>query len=206
MKKIVGFILGLLLVGSIASAQSFDLGVKGGYLYSSIKDKDLKGIKTEGNSGYLVGVFARLGGEVWFFQPELQYRVRSSDVVSASDAFKDILGKGNKVEVKLKTLDIPLQVGYTILDLPLFRLAAHAGPVVSFKLADDTTVKNEVKNFNVDKLTDYKSFIWSGQVGVSADISRFVIDLSYEKGFSDVSDGGLGKNDLFLATVGIKLF
>lgn len=206
MKKIVGFILGMLLVAGIATAQSFDLGIKGGYVYSNIKDKDLEGLKTEGNSGYLVGLFARVGGDVWFFQPELQYRVRTSDVVSASDAVNNAFGKDNKVEVELKTLDIPLQVGYTILDLPMFRLAAHAGPTISFKLADDTTIKNEAKNFDIDKLTDYKSFVWSGQVGLSADISRFVIDLSYEKGFSDVAEGGLGKNDLFLATVGVKLF
>lgn len=203
MKKIVVLVVSLLVVATTLNAQGFGFGVKGGYLYSDIKEISKEALRTEGNSGYFVGAYARLSGESWFFQPEVQYRVRTADVVSASDAINNLLKNNNKVEIELKTLDVPLQLGVYLLDLPMVKLGVHAGPTVSFVLADDTTLKNEISNFDINKFTDYKSFLWSGQVGVTADISRFTVGVAYEKGFSDVSDN-LGKNDLIMVNVGLS--
>ncbi|PVX52521.1 outer membrane protein with beta-barrel domain [Balneicella halophila] len=197
MKKVVLLLVSCFVVLSATNAQGFDFGVKAGYLYSDIDEVSVDALKTEGNSGYFLGVFTRFSSKSWFFQPEVQYRVRSSEVVSVSDAIK------GKVDVEMKTIDIPLQVGTNLLDLPMIRLALHAGPTLSFNVADDTTIKNEISNFDIDKFTDYKSFIWSGQIGLTADISRFTVGVAYEKGFSDISDG-LGKNNLVLVNVGLR--
>ncbi len=198
MKRITFFILGILLTGSFAMAQSFDFGVKGGYLYSDMEVHNIKEMKSKAKSGYLVGVFARIGGDKWFFQPELQYRARITDF-----EFKKAVA--GKVKIDCKTLDLPLQVGINLLNLPLVKIAAHTGPVVSLNLDDDTKLKDIPGNID-DYVKDYKSMLWAGQLGISVDIARFVIDLSYEKGFSDVAEKGVGKNDLFMVTLGIKLF
>ncbi len=198
MKKIVGIILGMLLVSGIASAQKFDLGVKGGYMYSDMDVHSVKEMKSKAKSGYLLGVFARVSGDKWFFQPELQYRARTSDFT-----FEDAV-KG-KVAVDCKTLDMPLQVGINLLNLQVVKISAHTGPVVSLNLNDDTELRDIPGNLD-DYVKDYKSVLWAGQVGVSVDFMRFVIDLSYEKGFTELADKGAGKNDLFMATLGVKLF
>lgn len=199
MKKILLITCAVLLVGTLTTAQRFDLGVKGGYLYSDMNVNNVKAMKSKAKGGYLLGVFARIGGEKWFFQPELQYRARTADF-----EFKDIAQ--GKIEVDYKTLDIPLQLGIDLLDLSVAKIALHTGPVVSFKL-DESTDAN-FKSLTVaidDHFKDYKSLIWAGQVGVSVDILRFTIDLTYEKGFTDIAERGAGKNDLFMATLGIKL-
>lgn len=198
MKKNVGIILVLLLTASIVNAQSFDLGLKGGYLYSDMSVHNVKEMKSKAKGGYLLGVFARIGGEKWFFQPELQYRARTADF-----EFKDAV-KG-EIEVDYKTLDIPLQLGINLLDLSVLKIGLHTGPVISFKLDESTDIKS-VASVIDDHIKDYKSMLWAGQVGVSVDVLRFTIDLSYEKGFTDVAKKGAGKNDLFMATVGVKLF
>ncbi len=206
MKKVVVLLIGMLFVVSVTKAQTIDFGVKGGLLYSAMEVKDVDGFdaaKEKSKAGYLFGVFARVGGKKLFFQPELQYRVRTGDFDFGNVASSVI--KDNAIEVKYKTLDIPLQVGVNVLKLPLVKIAAHAGPVASFKLGDDTTLKNEIANFKLDKYSDYKSFVWSGQIGVTADVMNFSLDISYEKGFSDISKH-IGANDLVLVTLGFKLF
>ncbi len=196
MKKITFFILGILAVGSFTTAQSFDVGIKGGYLYSDMNVHSIKEMKSKAKGGYLLGVFARVGGDKWFFQPELQYRARTADF-----EFKEVVG--GKVEIDCKTLDVPLQLGINLLNIPLVKISVHTGPVVSLHLSEDTKLK-DIPGIIDDHVKDYKSVLWAGQLGVSVDIARFVLDFSYEKGFSDIADKGVGKNDLFMVTLGIK--
>ncbi len=198
MKRFTFFILGILLTGNLAMAQSLDLGLKGGYLYSDMDVHSFKEMKSKTKGGYLLGVFARIGGDKWFFQPELQYRVRTADF-----DFTDAVLK--KIEIDYKTLDVPLQVGIKLLHLPLVKISAHTGPVFSLKLNEKTKITDISSNLD-GYVKNYKSMVWAGQVGVSVDIASFSVGLSYEKGFSDITEKGVGKNDLFMATLGIKFF
>lgn len=209
MKKIV-FILCLVFIANLtAKAQKMDFGIKAGYLYSNVEAKDIESfqsIKNRGKNGYMFGVFARIGGDKWFFQPAIEYRVRTADIVSGKEIWTNQLKKKSELSVSLKTIDIPLQLGISLLNASVVKLYAHTGPVVSFKIDNETTAKDVIDNFKFDDYNDYKSFIWSGQIGLSADIMRFTVDITYEKGFSDISDKGMGKNDLVMATLGVKLF
>ncbi len=205
MRKIVVLVFVLCLWGSLANAQGIEFGAKAGYLYSKIEAKGLKDLKTEPKSGYFLGAFAQISGKKVFFQPELVYRVRTADF-----KFKEFVNR--EIAVEYKTLDMPLQVGVKVLDLEVVKLAIHAGPVFSFKLSEETKLENlpnkveEISKNATTYINDYKSFLYSGQIGISADVARFVIDLSYEKGWADIAEKGLGKNDLFIATIGVKLF
>ncbi len=198
MRKNIVILFVFLFGGAVLNAQGLDLGVKAGYLYSKMDVKGVQNLKTEPKSGYCLGAFARISGERIFFQPELLYRVRTADF-----KFKELID--DKVEVECKTLDIPLQLGVKVLDLSIVKIAVHAGPVLSLKLSEETKLESVAKNVE-DYIKDYKDFVWSGQLGVSVDVARFVVGLSYEKGFSDMAEKGVGKNDLFMATMGIKLF
>ncbi len=204
MKKIVVTFAVVCLFIGVMKAQTVDFGLKGGLMYSAMDAKKVGSFseaKSAPKAGYIVGVFARIGNKL-FFQPEIQYRVRTSNF-DFGDVAKSVYK--DEIEVKYKTLDVPLQLGFNIVKLPIVKLTMHAGPVASFKLAEDTSLKNEVANFDIDKFKDYKSFVWSGQVGIAADIMNFTLDVSYEKGLSDLSKH-IGKNDLVLVTLGFKLF
>lgn len=200
MKRVILMVAIFLGTLGFATSQTFNLGIKGGYLYSNMDGvKDWDSFSSKGKSGYLVGVFARIGGEKFFFQPELQYRARTTQLTTKKDIAL------NTVDIDMKTLDLPLQVGLNLLDLSLVKIAIHAGPVISYNLSNDTKWNTAISSIDL-KNVEYKDFITSGQIGISADVSSFTIDLSYEKGFSDISKDKLGKNDLFMVTVGFKIF
>lgn len=209
MKKGV-VILSMLLVASVfATAQKMDLGIKAGYLYSDVKAKEIQsfdGAKSRGKNGYFIGLFGRIGGDRWFFQPGLEYRVRTADIVTGKEIIESGIKKDSKLEVSMKTLDVPLQVGISLLNLSLVKVYAHTGPVVSIKIDNSTSATDVVKDFKFDDYNDYKSLVWAGQIGVSADIMRFSVDISYEKGFSDIGEKGMGTNDLFMVSLGMKIF
>ncbi len=222
MKKNIVILLVSLFVGSALNAQGIDFGAKAGYLYSdmNVKEvKDFKSIKSKAKGGYLLGVFGKISGKTFFFQPEIQYRARTnnfelSKAVVTNEFLKPFLEElsdkvSQEIEVSYKTLDIPLQVGVKALNLPLVKICIHGGPVASIKLDESVELKDTpilTKKYIKENFKDYNAFVWSGQLGVSVDVARFVLDLSYEKGFSDIAKRGIGKNDLFIATVGIKLF
>lgn len=209
MKKALLIACTLFVAVTFTTAQKMDFGIKGGYLYSNVKAKDIESfdsVKSRGKNGYLFGVFARIGGDRWFFQPAIEYRVRTADLVTGKEIIESGIKKDSKLDISLKTIDIPLQLGISLLNASMVKVYAHTGPVVSFKIDNKTTAKDVVSDFKFDDYNDYKSFIWAGQVGVSADIMRFSIDLTYEKGFSEIGEKGMGQNDLFMFTLGVKLF
>ena len=83
----------------------------------------------------------------------------------------------NKVDLKLNTFDIPLMVGFQVLDLSILRLRAFLGPVLSV---------GKIKNLKHlgDVSTDKTN--WHGKIGVGADIWKLTFDIDYEKAFKDL--------------------
>ncbi len=180
MKKVILIIFGIFLLGNVAKSQGLAIGVKGGYMYSSMETKGVrtfKEAKASAKSGYMLGAFARIG-EKFFFQPELQYRVRTAD-------FKllEVAQNKTEIEIKHKTLDIPLQVGMKVLKLPLVTVTVHGGPVASFKIGNETTLKSEFAGLTLEK-------------GVER----------LKDEYKSISNSEIGKNDLFFATIGFKLY
>ncbi len=192
MKKLI--VTAILLGGMtvLLQAQNMDFGLKGGYMYSEIElDIENKDINSDYKNGYYIGAFARIGDK-WFFQPEIQYRVRKGEIAETEKIS----------EIELKTLDFPIQVGRQLFKVPTFKLAVHAGPVLSFKLDDNSKVMNlEVG----ETVKDFESAFWGGQIGISADFWKISADITYEKGFTDLAEGLLGKNDLIFLSVGFKI-
>ena len=168
------------------------LGLHAGLVSTKMDSEipDASTIKDKADNGMMLGAFLRVNLNKWYLQPELNYVSRKSEVVVEGVGF----------DVKTKSLDIPVLLGYKLVKLPAFKLRAFAGPVASFNI--DDSFKSTL--MTVDE--DFKSAVWNAKVGAGVDVWKLTFDVDYEFGLSDVSSEFLKKNKMFNVTLGFKLF
>lgn len=192
MKKL--FLSLILLVGTtmVVSAQilpSIQFGLKAGANFSNLNDISLD---TKTRTGLLGGVWARVGGAGFHFQPELYFTSKGSE--------------GEEGTSKFNTLDLPLLLG-TRIGLGPIAGRVQVGPVVSFVLDEENTFGENLGQ--VTKFDEYKNQTFALTGGVGVDIMKFRADLRYEHGLSDVydnDDDDNGKLKLWTLSVGYRLF
>ncbi|MFW5974851.1 MAG: porin family protein [Bacteroidota bacterium] len=193
----------LLLSVSFAMAQ-LSFGPKIGYTASKLST-DTKEVNEDFKNTLHFGAFARLGTKT-YLQPELLFMTKGSKL---NYSFQD----GVEQDVKLNTIDIPVLLGFKLIDLKLANIRAMGGPVVSFVTNKDVE--------NVEGLSDelpskdsFKDSSWNLQAGVGADVLSFTLDIRYEFGLSNMYDDEAFtnfdtedvKNNTFLVTLGWKIF
>ncbi len=140
-------------------------------------------IKEKADKGMMLGAFLRLNLKKWYLQPELNYVARKTE----------------SPEIKTKSLDVPILLGYKIIKLPAFNIRAFAGPVASFNIDDNVKTA-----FSEAIDSDFKGAVWNGKFGAGIDVWKLTLDLDYEVGFSDVAEQL--KQNMVNLTVGFKLF
>jgi len=183
------------IVGTV-SAQEFSIGPKVGLSQGNVEVNGNGFSKGNSKMGYHVGLFARLGGNALYLQPEVLY-------TNTGGEFKEVQGTDEvNYEVTFNRLDVPVLVGLKLGNT--FRI--QAGPVASFVVNSDVT--RDVGNA---ALPDYKKSTLAYQVGVGLDIGNMILDLKYEGPLGNVSDKVAGfstdqrQNQLILS-LGIRLF
>ncbi len=154
------------------------------------ENSSLSSIKEESKNGMMVGAFLRINLNKWYVQPELNYVSRKSEVSL----------EGIPFDLKTKSLDVPILLGYKIVKLPAFKLRAFAGPVASFKI--DDSFKNTLGEID----EDFNGAVWNAKVGAGVDVWKLTLDVDYEFGLSDVSSEFLKKNKMMNVTLGFKIF
>jgi len=184
-KTILTFTLMAVVLSSFAIGP-FTLGIKGGINSSKITTDDYKtssftysNFKSDAKSGYNVGAFARLGTKI-YLQPELLYCVRNSQSTS---------GTANQ-SVKLKTIQVPILLGFKLIDLKLASIRAFTGPAMSFPMKSSKVTYDGVSGPIYDT-ENYKNNIWDWQLGAGVDVGMITLDCRYEWGLSKTSDGSV---------------
>ena len=126
---------------------------------------------------------------------ELGYQLNESFAVTAGAIYSMQGAKSEGVKMNLDYINIPILANYYITK----GLAVKAGIQPAFK------VKSEAKAdvVSVD-LEGFKSFDFSIPVGLSYEVSDFVIDARYNWGMTKVLEGFDSKNTVFQFTVGYK--
>jgi hypothetical protein len=189
MKKI--FIAAILLLCvSFANAQ-LNFGIKAGY-NSSLGLNDLgsitngsynlKSAKAELSNGFQAGVFARLGFNKVYFQPELLYTMGKKDyTMSVTDANGSVSGTFDK-NVKVSTVDVPLLLGYKVLDLKLANVRVFAGPKLRFNAGSTLDFNNVTGGgFNTaDLQKDVKAAQLGLEAGFGVDVLMLSLDFRYQ--------------------------
>jgi hypothetical protein len=183
-------ILSFLLSGIPAAFSQLNFGIKAGYTstldmsnISSVATGgyDLNSVKNEVNNDFHIGGFGRFAVKRIYIQPELlynigkkQYAITMQDITSNTPVTYDKL-------ITLSTIDIPIMIGYKILDLKLVNIRAYAGPKFRFNAGSSM----DFKNITGGALTaaDFKKDVKSSQVGletgIGVDVLMFTLDARY---------------------------
>lgn len=206
MKKIL--LLAFSLVISSALMAQLSLGPKIGYTTNKLST-DKSDITSSLKSSFLYGAFVRLGDKV-YLQPEINFYTAGGVFETPS------LTSPNPVndEVDLKTIQIPLYIGFKLADLKLANIRAQAGPtanIVSSKKINPLAGST----YTSIKETDIKDIQWGFQLGAGVDVLMFTLDVQYFLGLNNlISDIQLengetvkfdSKSNGFMVTLGWKI-
>jgi hypothetical protein len=209
MKKITLIIAAFLISGSMFG--QFHFGPQIGYSASNISlntDSITNGLK----NNFLIGAFVRMGKKI-YVQPEVNWMTQGS--VFKYPSFKDGIVPLEQ-DIKISTLQVPVNLGWRIINLEIVNIRLFAGIAANFVL----NTKIDTKSGNADDYenalvpSDFKSVTWQWDAGLGVDVLMFAIDLKYMGGLSEVLnsdfkiDGNTisSKSNLFVVTLGWKIF
>ena len=181
------------------------LGVKVGYNASKLST-NIDTVTTNFKSGFQFGAFVRFGKKL-YLQPELYYTTQGGVFESSTNT------QNWKQTIKIGSLDVPVLVGYKLIDAKLVNLRILAGPTASFvvnkSIADGGSSLGPVTN------SDLKSVNWSIQAGAGVDVWLLTLDVRYQIGLNqlvkDVTDSKSqnwkfdSKNNVWVISLGFKI-
>lgn len=194
MKKILLFLF-ICTFGYSAMAQlPINIGVHGGISSNRIKVRDIPNtLGTRAHSGYMVGAFARLNLGKIYIEPSLNYSHKES--VWETEVSTGSTTATTQVDhnLKVNSFDIPVMLGFEVLDLSILKLRTYLGPVVSFPKLKD-----------IKQLSGSDKTSWHGKIGVGVDVWKLTFDIDYEKAFKDLGHD-LKAPRSFNFTLGLKI-
>ncbi len=180
-KLVLTFVL--IFASSMIFAQ-FTLGPKIGYNTSKLS-VDQSDIETSLKNSFQFGIFARLGSSdsKVYLQPEINWLTQGGvfkqpEVTGSLSPFEQ--------EIDLKTIQIPVIIGYKIINPKIINIRILAGPVASIvtdKKIESKDISGYIKPIEDANIED---LIWSLQVGAGVDILMFTIDVRYNIGLNKV--------------------
>jgi len=188
MKRLI-FAAVLLLSFTMANAQ-FNFGLKAGY-NSSLNfenisavqsgDYNLVDVKSELASGFHAGAFARVFIDKLYIQPEVLYSLQKKDY---QITLQDISNTTVSVDkfVTFNTIDVPLLVGYKLLDLKVANLRAFAGPKFRLNAGSQISFKNLTEGANIDTEAlkgEFKDSQIGLEAGAGIDVLMFALDFRF---------------------------
>lgn len=224
MKKIIIAIMLLTFTSSIF-AQTLDFGIKGGINSQKITTDSYKGIsgytfsdfKSDAKMGFNIGAFARVGGKKLYLQPELLYSIRKGSTNLTLTTSTGSLTTGVYTQsFDVKSVQVPLLLGYKLIDLKLASIRVFTGPAMSVILKNSQITLANSGGVTVDPtLYDPKTFknnVWDWQLGGGVDVGPLVVDVRYSWGLTNVSDGDpskigfVNKGNILTFSLGYKFF
>ena len=182
------FLLGLVFKINAQSPLPIHVGIKGGSNYSELPVSD--DFNSKHAVGYFVGAMARFDFKRFYIQNEILYSEKSSKIEKTS-------GTGSK-NAKWKSIDIPLVIGYKVIDLSALNVRVFGGGVYSYVLDENFSSLNQLKD-------SYKKFDKSNigyQIGAGIEMWKFTVDVTYQGGLNNVNKNFSSKPNSFNIGVG----
>jgi len=180
--------------GEVNAQSPFHFGGKIGMNASSLKVIEsaskmdsIKKVDFRQFYGFHGGIWARLDIKKFYVQPELLFSMKGVQYDITKVDPNNVEGTAIKgVKITLNNIDVPILLGYYLVDLPLFKLRVNAGPIASFIIGGNQSKLDEVTQAVKDKDVNslYKTANWGYQAGVGADIANLTLDLRYEGSLS----------------------
>jgi len=140
--------LAFLLAASLAFSPSAhaQIGISGGLNFNQLDDISATNANAtyESSTGYHVGVFYDLGLGPIAVRPGVMYRQ------VGTYEFGDIPGVGEEVDIELNAVEVPIDVRWRVLPLPLVKPYVLAGPVLTFPQSSEDFGSTKSVNLNAD--------------------------------------------------------
>ncbi|NNC84926.1 MAG: PorT family protein [Bacteroidia bacterium] len=183
-------------------SNTFDLGLKAGVNFNKISsDGNTLPFEYETATSYLGGGFLRLNIGRFYLQPEGYFTGKRSEISvilqgadSTNTQLQDI--------VSVTSFDLPVLLGFKLINNPNFNARVYAGPVFTTvldqKLGDLQVLNNSNYEFE-KKNTGY-------QVGVGFDLGDLTIDGRYENSLTDWNNTYNQRIQLYQVSIGFKIF
>jgi hypothetical protein len=204
MKKVkLIFLAGLIMLFFVTgySFGQFTLGFRAGYNANKLATS-LESIRSRFGSGFHAGAFLRTGDRI-YFAPELTYTFSSGSFTNDSTN-----GTWTKQKFTVGSLDVPLLVGFKIINTGFFKWRVELGPVTSF------VVHKKVKNY--DDLTgpvesaSFNTANWMIMAGTGIDFLFLTLDIRYEYAFNSLIKNTANysfytHNNFIIVSLGFKL-
>jgi len=212
MKKLI-LLAGLLWIGVSLPAQNLiSFGPKVGW-NSTRLSKDYKDYLQDMKSGFQGGIFFSLNLDKFYVQPEGYFSLKRGTFESSiEDPFNPAGSLNVKQTVRLQTVDVPLLLGYRLLDLKLAKLRIWGGPVASYVLDKQYTLSIDgVDQSERISRDDFKDATWSVQFGAGLDLLMLTFDVGYDFGLDNfltirnLNDLSL-KNNVFFCSLGWRIY
>ena len=239
MKKTFLLIAALLMMGSAAFAGGgidLAIGPKVGFQTASLSYQKAD-IKAGFSNHFTAGIFGRVTVGRVYVQPEVLY-FKTSNVFDAhvigveenENLFNLPTGANVNLTLNQMNLQVPILVGFNVIDLDVVTLRAQVGPTANFVLQSKTLYDQtytlegqtaEIANTTTDEKFNPKNISWGVQAGLGVDVlKRITLDINYNFGLSKMFDAlnetTLGetfdfsnidntKQNMFMVTVGVKL-
>jgi hypothetical protein len=199
MKRLT-FVMILLLAAGFAFGQ-ISLGPKIGFNTSKLT-VDASDISSDLKNSFNFGVFLRVGKK-FYLQPEVNWMTRGSVFKKpAMDNLSPV-----EQEIDLKTIEIPVLVGWRLINLGVANIRVMAGPSASIVV--DKSVETK-KGVEILKDSDINDMIWGLNVGAGIDVLMFTLDVRYQMGLNEVIEkvnnfDFNSKNNVFCVSLGWKI-
>jgi hypothetical protein len=185
MKKIV-LLFAILFFSAGVTFGQFSFGIKVGYNASKLHT-GFDSIKSSFNSGFHFGAFFRFGKKV-YIQPEIYYTLQGgifdNSLNNAVDNWKQ--------KVTVGTLDIPVLVGFKMVNLKVMNWRIMAGPMASFvvnsAIKDLNTLTGPIKRADISKAN------WYVQAGTGIDVFFLTLDVRYQVGLTQMIKSAQAEN------------
>lgn len=180
------FLLGL--ITSKMNAQSslpIHFGIKGGSNYSELPVSE--GFNSKYAVGYFVGTMARYDYKRFYIQNEILYCEKSSKIEKTT--------VGTSKNAKWRSIEVPLVIGYKVIDANALNVRVFGGGVCSYVLDENLSSLNQLKE-------NYTKFNFGYQVGAGVEFWKFTVDLTYQGGINNVNKNFNSKPNSFNIGVG----
>ena len=206
------------------------LGVKLGVNQTRYSVGDLNNLELDGQqykindlksdlaNGYDFGVFARLTIKRLYIQPEVYYTLQNSSLDLDAELTSGGIAPKISQQINMQELNVPVLVGFKLLDFKLAKLRAFAGPLVNIPLNRDVTFSKDNNSGIIGKLgedlTSLKEINWKNelssptkyQVGIGLDLLSFYLDVRYEDAFAKGEKLAINPDNYVKFTLGFKIF
>lgn len=171
----------------ISAQPIIDIGLKGGINASKVS-LDLKDYNENTITKMHFGAFGRIGWNKFYVQPEVYFTKKGGEF------------SVNPLQFDYSAVDVPVLLGFRVLDAKAFDLHLVAGPVLGF------VTKSNVEGDPEFSESYFKDHYLGLQYGAGVDVLFLTVDFRFESGNTVYEAPAFdGKNTTFMVTVGFKI-